>query len=65
MEGSTPAAFQDALNHAKRFVQQEPEGNQLVIINAWNEWTEGSYLLPDTENGSAHLEAIRRVVHGG
>ena len=33
----------------------------MVTINAWNEWTEGSALLPDTVNGTDFLERIRRV----
>ncbi|MBL8995486.1 MAG: glycoside hydrolase family 99-like domain-containing protein, partial [Spirochaetia bacterium] len=31
--------------------------------NAWNEWTEGSYLEPDTKNKMGYLEAIRDVFH--
>jgi hypothetical protein len=30
-------------------------------INCWNEWTEGSYLEPDVENGMSYLEAIKEV----
>ena len=30
-------------------------------INSWNEWTEGSYLEPDTVHGMGYLEAVKRV----
>jgi hypothetical protein len=57
LEGNTPAAFRTALERVKAFLD---ERNQSIFnINAWNEWTEGSYLEPDTVNGMAYLEAIR------
>ena len=33
----------------------------MITLNAWNEWTEGSYLLPDTVTGTAYLEQVRAV----
>lgn len=56
--GGTPEAFADALRSARDVVSALP-GDQMITINAWNEWTEGSYLLPDRTNGLAYLEAVR------
>lgn len=59
--GNTPAAFRNALERVKAFIDSHPNTNKTITINCWNEWTEGSYLEPDTENGMAYLEAIRDV----
>lgn len=58
---NTPAAFRDALQRAKAHLDRAGTQPKIVTINAWNEWTEGSYLLPDTRHGTAYLEAIRAV----
>ncbi len=59
--GNTPQAFKEALLEMKTFLQQQPPADRIVTINAWNEWTEGSYLEPDTVNGMKYLEAIKAV----
>ena len=33
----------------------------IITINAWNEWSEGSYLEPDTVYGLKYLGAVKRV----
>jgi hypothetical protein len=58
---NTPAEFQKALQAAKAFLDGRPGVRKVVTLNAWNEWTEGSYLEPDTRNGMGYLEAVRAV----
>lgn len=36
-------------------------GQTTVFINSYNEWTEGSYLAPDTTYGYGYLQAIKDV----
>lgn len=58
---NTPAAFRGWLQQAKTFLDAHPDQPRILTINAWNEWTEGSYLLPEKRTGTAYLEAIRAV----
>lgn len=61
---NTPESFAALLTKAKKYADSHPEQPKLITINAWNEWVEGSYLLPDMLNGYGYLEAVKKVVNG-
>jgi hypothetical protein len=58
---ATPSAFEACLWRAKNWLDERPGQAPLVTLNSWNEWTEGSYLLPDMRWGYSYLRAIRNV----
>ncbi len=61
IKDNTPERFRAALEMAKRRLLTQKNGPRILNINCWNEWTEGSYLEPDTANGMKYLEAVREV----
>ncbi|MBT3273127.1 MAG: hypothetical protein HN368_08245, partial [Spirochaetales bacterium] len=61
VSGSSPENFKVYLRKAKAYLDERPEQPQLVTVNSWNEWTEGSYLLPDRTWNYGYLEAVQEV----
>ena len=59
LKNNTPEQFRKHLELAKEFAERTDA--RMVTVNSWNEWTEGSYLLPDDLNGYGYLEAVRDV----
>ena len=53
---NTPERIAELLKEALNF------DTGAVIINAWNEWTEGMSLLPDNFDGTGRLDKIREVL---
>ena len=60
----SPQAFSSFLQKAKDYCDEHPEQPKLMTIFSWNEWIEGSYLLPDIKYGFSHLEAVKKVISG-
>jgi hypothetical protein len=58
---NTPAAFEGWLRQSKAFMDAHPNQPRILTLNAWNEWTEGNYLLPEKRTGLGYLQAIRKV----
>ncbi|MGB9624955.1 MAG: glycoside hydrolase family 99-like domain-containing protein, partial [Phycisphaerae bacterium] len=57
--GRTTARFGAGLKRMRAFLDET--GGKVGIIEAWNEWGEGSYIEPNREFGFGDLEAIRRT----
>lgn len=62
----SPAEYEKALRSAKAWLDKNvPDSKpKFMLINAWNEWTEGEYLEPDTTYGYEYLNATARVFGG-
>lgn len=59
---STPDLYEQWLRQViEKFVPSSAEEN-LVFINAWNEWGEGNHLEPCQKWGRAYLEATRNAL---
>lgn len=70
--GNTPQRFKELLEAARGHLTAEaggrgsrsasdPKWTATVLLYAWNEWTEGAYLLPEARTGTAYLEKVREV----
>lgn len=62
---NTPESFSTLLFKAKEYANEHPQQPKLIVINAWNEWVEGSYLEPDMKYGYGYLEAVKDVIING
>ena len=60
----SPQAFASFLQKAKDYCDEHPQQHKLITVFAWNEWIEGSYLLPDMKYGFGYLEAVKKVIRG-
>lgn len=61
-KNSTPELFKkwlsDTLNRFEAYSNEE----NLVFINAWNEWAEGNHLEPDQKWGHAFLDVTKEAI---
>lgn len=57
VENSDPERFRVYL--AELIAKNIAHNNDLIFLNAWNEWGEGMHLEPDEKYGYGYLEAVR------
>ena len=55
--GSTPDLFEKSLRMSRDCLNPD----RIMMIEAWNEWGEGSVLEPSVEHGFKYLERVRKV----
>ena len=61
LHGSTPEFYEHWLKGTiEKQADNAPEEN-IIFINAWNEWAEGAHLEPDIRYGQRYLEATLRA----
>ncbi len=63
VKGSTPELYQKWLKGLCEGFEPSSDNENLVFINAWNEWAEGNHLEPDQKWGRAYLEATKNVLN--
>ncbi len=60
VKGGTPQKFEIYFRQFYKTIcsQNKP----YIFLTAWNEWGEGAYLEPDTQNKFAYLTAIKNII---
>lgn len=58
---NTPDRIAAFLRAAREFAENDPRKPGIVYINGWNEYTEGTYLVPDNFDGDGRLRAVSSV----
>ena len=62
LENANPELYEFWLTEILRRPPAGPGDENLVFLNAWNEWAEGNHLEPDRRFGRSYLEATRRAL---
>lgn len=61
-KGASPESFEKWFTLQVASMPQRNLPENFIFINAWNEWSEGTYMEPDEKYGYQYLEAIKRAL---
>lgn len=65
-EGFKPETFKqwlrDIMEESKKI---HSDAENIVFVNSWNEWAEGSHLEPDMKYGYAYLQVVKETLEKG
>ena len=59
-----PGDYENLLRQAKDILTTMPQqelGGKLLLLDNWNEWSEGHYVAPHRQYGFGYLDAVRKV----
>jgi hypothetical protein len=59
-----PDRFERLLREAKEIVTMSPQdslGSRMILLDNWNEWSEGHFIAPSRRYGFGYLDAVRKV----
>jgi hypothetical protein len=62
VDNCTPDRYGALCGKALDHINQHDGNSKILFLNAWNEWTEGMYLLPEKKYGTGYLEALKKAI---
>lgn len=60
IQNPDPGSFENWVRQAKENTEHNAPEQQLLFINAWNEWAESAHLEPDRAMGHTYLKALKK-----
>jgi hypothetical protein len=60
--GASPQSFAKWFSKLVDTMPQRNLPEHFIFLNAWNEWSEGTYLEPDKKYGYQYIEAVKKAL---
>ena len=61
-KGATPERFEYWFSALVETMPKRNLPENFIFLNAWNEWSEGTYLEPDEKYGHQYIAAVKKVL---